>query len=200
MKWDKNRSIFVHIPKTGGTSIEVYFKDYLNEAFSKEEKHFTARDAKKLYPEWDIYFTFTFVRNPWERVFSYWYNYYNIFKQIERTKETFLNFLYQLHGDIEWQGNNVAKKHLLPQIDWITDEDGEICLQFIGRFECIQHDFDLIRDILHVDNEYALGNILWIPNKPHCSEFFDREHVELINEIYKKDIDQFGYRYENCSN
>lgn len=215
MNWTRFKCIFVHIPKTGGTSVEVYFKDYLKEQFVKEEKHLTAQEAKELYPEWDDSFTFSFVRNPWERVFSYWYNYYNLFQQTARTKKTFLDFLYKLRDDNKWQCTNnvvlacgdiinettinqVARKHLLPQMEWLTDKNGNIIVDFIGRFDNIRADFDTIRDKLKVDKTYALGNILWLKDKPPCYAFYNDECIQIVEDIYEKDIDNFGYRYEDC--
>ena len=202
MIWKKTKSIFIHIPKTGGTSIEIYFQDYLKEQFKKDEKHITAIEAIDLYhSQWHRYFTFSFVRNPWDRIYSYWYNYYNWFGSEERTPKTFLNFLYQLSGRHKWRGSLIMQKHLIPQVDWLSNEKGNIIVNYIGRFESIRQHFNIIRDKLNIDKTYALGNILWLKDKPHYSTFYQKQHIQIVEEIYEKDIEKFNYRYDDhCLN
>ena len=63
--------MFIHIPRTGGTSIEKFF-DFKATDFGNMEtaQHHTLREYKKHY-NIKKYFTFTFVRNPWERLVSW---------------------------------------------------------------------------------------------------------------------------------
>jgi hypothetical protein len=62
----EHKFIFVHVPKTGGTSIESLLD--LSGA-----KHNTARQYRNFFPDvWKRYFSFAFVRNPWDRVLSFY--------------------------------------------------------------------------------------------------------------------------------
>ena len=66
---DKHKIIFIHIPRTSGTSIESAFD--LN--MDKEgDKHLRASEIKKKTgsDKWNSYFKFSIVRNPWERFAS----------------------------------------------------------------------------------------------------------------------------------
>jgi Sulfotransferase family len=56
--------VFVHVPKTGGTSI----REALGMSTSY---HYTAREVRQMYPETRGKFSFAFVRNPWDRLVSY---------------------------------------------------------------------------------------------------------------------------------
>ncbi len=69
-----DKFIFIHIPKTGGSSLKRMFnRDYPGELRVYDEKHMPLREYKiedrigKL--------TFTIVRNPYARTWS-WYNHY----------------------------------------------------------------------------------------------------------------------------
>ena len=72
MVLEDKKIIFVHIPRTGGTSIENFF-DFKGTDFGNPEtaQHQTIKEYKKNY-NIKKYFTFTFVRNPWDRLVS-WY-------------------------------------------------------------------------------------------------------------------------------
>ena len=72
--------IFIHIGKTGGTSIEKVLCEYLKKDFKETKKdndgnwwkHIWAKGMKKKVGEtiWDDYFTFAFVRNPYDMILS----------------------------------------------------------------------------------------------------------------------------------
>ncbi|SBO44570.1 conserved protein of unknown function [Cyanobium sp. NIES-981] len=64
----QHRCIFIHIPRTAGTSIEDWLSPDPQWRASPEEKHLTSIQARRLYRVyWDDYFKFTFVRSPYTR-------------------------------------------------------------------------------------------------------------------------------------
>lgn len=82
----EHKCIFIHIPRTGGTSVENFFVggDWyhlgpdLNKVTTRvvpgagpATKHLLASQAKRIYSDyWDDYFKFSIVRNPWSRHLS----------------------------------------------------------------------------------------------------------------------------------
>ena len=90
------------------------------------------------------------------------------------------------------------------QLSWITDEDGKLAVDFIGRFENINEDF---RTIMNKVNEIhplpaeAKGN--WDLRQSnsasrgyHYSWYYDDVTVEKVREHYRTDIEEFGYDFE----
>ena len=67
----KYRLIFVHIPRTAGTSIEQWIQGQDQWFVNPSEKHLTAIEAKDIYSEyWSHYWKFSMLRNPIDRFIS----------------------------------------------------------------------------------------------------------------------------------
>jgi hypothetical protein len=188
----KHKFIFVHINKTGGTSIEVLLKRYSN----KFKKHQSIIDLNKEASSND-YFKFTFVRNSWDRFLS-------IYKYRIKTNQT--NLASNPASFKEWAKNIYDKnpKHynahnsqkllmLSEQLDWITDIDGSINMDFIGRFENLQEDFNTVCDKIGILRQ-ELPHYNKTKHK-HYTEYYDDETREIVAEKYAKDIEYFGYKF-----
>ena len=68
-KGDKRDFVFIHMSKTGGTSIVSIF----GEAF---QKHNTSKEVIEIIgkKKWNEVYKFSVVRNPWDRAHS-WYKF-----------------------------------------------------------------------------------------------------------------------------
>src|ERR1700676_1205404 len=62
--------IFIHVQKTGGNAVRSALGMSVNDA----HKHLFARELRGIYggAAWDSRFKFAFVRNPWDRLVSWW--------------------------------------------------------------------------------------------------------------------------------
>ena len=65
-----NKFIFLHLPKNAGTSIEGSLTGAND--WKTADKHLTATESIEKFGQdvWREYFTFCFVRNPWDRLVS----------------------------------------------------------------------------------------------------------------------------------
>ena len=67
----KHQCIFIHIPRTGGTSIEHWFLNHTMGNKNLPLKHLTAPQAKLIYKDyWNDYYKFSIIRNPYNRFVS----------------------------------------------------------------------------------------------------------------------------------
>lgn len=89
------------------------------------------------------------------------------------------------------------------QLSWLTDKDGKIAVDFIGRFENINEDFHTIltkiNDIHPLPKE-AGGNwdLPWVNSATRGHDYkwyYNDETVERVREHYRIDIEEFGYEY-----
>jgi hypothetical protein len=89
--------------------------------------------------QYENYFKFTIVRNPWSRGVS-------VYKNILRDDLHREN--YGLSQDISFHNflkMNLGKKMLRPQTFWLKDYAGKIPLDYVGKFEDLNTVFDEIR-------------------------------------------------------
>ncbi len=178
--------IFIHIPKTGGTSIASRIYHLCENVV----KHQFAEDIfEEREPDRD-YFSFSIVRNPWDREVSrYCYQRQNRSDDLHReaNRLSFRDWLRRRQDDrffMNFLGS--------PQLDWLTDSGGRPLVDFVGRFETIESDWKYIRKRLGVD-----GDIPRLNSSDHgpYAEFYCNETRAMVEAAYRKDIDFFQYSF-----
>lgn len=196
--------LFIHIPKVAGNSI-------MQALGTRWENHQDlARYRDELGVETlETLFKFAFVRNPWDRILSE----YNFQKRKHQRPDTVRLFLHkedgtvrtfaewvghalahpEEHGPKEWAGKISGHIHRLsPQVDWIS-LDGGIAVDFVGRLENLQADFDIVCDRLKIPRR-KLKKKNWKFHW-HYSRYFDGQTRDLVADYYRQDIETFGYRF-----
>ncbi|NHK32400.1 MAG: sulfotransferase family protein [Asgard group archaeon] len=180
--------IFVHIPKTAGTSV----KKALNlsiETASHEPP--TLLVHKKT---WENYFSFTIVRHPVERLLSSYYyhtnknytgSYYRKFPDLH-------NFTFQDYFRVFSQLNAHA---LIPQINFIKHKYSNKPIDIICKFSNLIEDLKPILDKLHINLDIPHLN-KGVYKKANKIEI-DQDTLEKIHEFYKEDYITFGFEKRN---
>lgn len=79
------------------------------------------------------------------------------------------------------------------QLYFIKDKKGNIPMDFIGRFENLQEDFNIICN--HLDIEDNLLPKLLVREYNHYTDAYDNETIDYIYKVYKDEIDYFGFEY-----
>ena len=198
----KYKFIFIHIPKTGGTSIDCLFTGSM-------QRHSCMQDyesylSKKQFGE---YLKFTIVRNPFDLMVS---SYIMICKRIashhKHTIKTFGDNIFTFNeyinkkvqnyivGTEDFIETNFSKSMFNGnQLDWIQNLEGKLTIDYIARFENLQEDFDIIFDKIGIPRQK-------LPHKnktdhKHYTEYYDDETKQIVAEKYAKDIEYFGYKF-----
>ena len=184
----KHKCIFVHIIKTGGTSIEKFFRGGKVHKFAKNYKK---RVGNK---KWNNYFKFTFVRNPWDKMVS---QYFYIQKRKEGKYELkFREFILAFESCPESEyikGNGVAVRYNPIQLPWILDDNGNCLVDFIGRYENLQEDFNTVCDKIGIPQQ-KLPHENKSKHK-HYTEYYDEKTKQIVAKKYAKDIEYFEYKF-----
>lgn len=179
---------FVHINKTAGSSVE--------RALGLPFQHKTARELRdQIGPRrWTKRFTFTFVRNPWDKVASHYH--YRVMTNktgLATARLPFNDWVVRAYGDRDPHYYDNPKM-FMPQNQWIVDEDGEIMVDFIGYFENLEADFRKICDVLRIE---ARLPHLKRSNRKDYRELYSPEAAEVVACRFAEDLERFGYSFED---
>ena len=195
-----NKLKFVHITKTGGTTIEnVGLKNNL--FWGRNDKnlkgyggapphwHRPIKDFKR-YPYNKDVKLFTVVRNPYDRVvsecFCKWGGKF-IEGEIEN-KEDFNFYIKQRLSNLKSEKFH----HFKPQYLYIYDKSGKRIVDYILKFENLQDDFKKLMQEFGLNIE--LDEITNRSFKKFTTNDINKENILLINKIYQKDFKIFGYK------
>ena len=193
--------IFVHIQRTGGNSVRTA----LGGSIGDPRKHFTAQELREVYggAAWKSSFKFSFVRNPWDRLLSWWSLIDNSRNFNDRPPNGFFGYVLErtrsfedflLRCDDEIVDSDGRKSIFRNQIDYLADEDGELIVDFVGRFEQLQEGFAEIASRLG----RPLAKLPQVNFSQHgkYTEYYTPKMAEIVAKRYARDISKFGYRFE----
>ena len=190
----KHKFIFFHIPKCAGSSIFYGLCEKLkyynsesrttasddiailatnNSKFSNSliKQHLSFRSVESCFKiDLDDYYKFCFVRNPWDRLVSYY-----------------------IAQNIQVPFDEYAKNNLDCQFNWIQKNNKELGVDFVGKTENLQEDFNKVCDSIGID-KFELPH----RNKSQRSmyqDYYSKESKQSVFKNYKKDIDMFNYKF-----
>lgn len=181
------KCIFIHVIKTGGISVckALNMKD--------KQFHIPASEAKSITKgKWNDYFTFSFIRNPWDKMVSqYFYNGQCYTKDFNK----YISRWY--YG-----------KKFVTSYSCIHSDYFDLNLDFIGRFENFQKDFDFVckkigrpATILPHENSVPITSgpngekVFPKPKEIHYSKLYNQDSIDMVAEKFSKDIKLFNYEF-----
>lgn len=177
----EHKLIFVHIPRTSGTSIEI---DIMGELVDDGIKHLRASTLKKIHnKQWDNFFKFSIVRNPWDRLISLYHApyYISINALGGYSLEYFLDRYAFMHPRHE-QG--------FTQCDYL-DEELDLIIRFEEREIGLQELF--LRSGYQVDG--SLSHRETSRKGLDYRNFYDSKTKDIVWRTYHKDIERFNYEF-----
>jgi hypothetical protein len=140
-------------------------------------------NLRHLYNSWDGWFSFAFVRNPWDRMVSAYS--YLLGHGME---ETFEDFVYRHNLP---STSHEIRDHTIP-CHLHTHHDGKLMVDFVGRYE----NFD--EDIVEIMSRFGRKRLPPVANpskRTHYTDYYTDDTRKRVAEVFAEDIDLFGYRY-----
>ena len=208
-----HRTVFVHIPKCGGQSVETAFLTDIGLDWETRAPlllrrndnprlgppllgHLTAQEYMtfRYLPEamFDAYFTFAVVRDPYARAVSL-FNYMRFTRGLVPFCTKYLPRVFELAEEYATPGHRYRGNYhfVRPQADYVLDADGRIMVDEVVKLEEIATRFDTIRarsglraDLPHVNHT--------TDKKARPSDLTDEARAAL-RRLYAADFETFGY-------
>ena len=201
----KRKFIFIHIYKNAGTSITSALLPFAANTWQRganrilRKFHVTLLDPRP-YPAhstaadlirymgraaFDSYFSFAIVRNPWDWQVS-------LYAYMLRTPCQPQHELVKSFGDFDTYIRWRCKDEVRFQKDFVYSESGELLVDFVGRFESLERDFQYVcsrigaSPALPWENASGLG--------PY-RQYYTDETRELVRRAFEPDISLFQYSF-----
>ena len=217
--------LFIHIPKTAGTSIKTELEKYGERNHYEEKKllglykkkhafypHTTASELIDTIGEKPLknIFKFAFVRNPWDRMLSlYTFTLLSAQKRLEHkltrkdhiSEEDDKKTVSDLGGQgfNKWlistdYNNDIYGTPLtrLPQSHWLTDQNNEIIVDFIGKYESLYKDLSSITSRLNIKVNLSHLNR---SNHDDWWKTYDENAFNFVKKHFQDDIEKFNYKF-----
>lgn len=203
----KFRFIFIHIYKNAGTSITNALIPFATagrwETWSNsvlKRLKFSPRFDPQPFPfhikaseiiakiggeNFKSFFSFAFVRNPWDWQVSL-YNY--MLKETTHYQHHLVRGLGSFDRYIRWR----CTEEVRLQRDFIYSADGELLIDYVGRFENLDADFQTICDRIGISTTLSRLNV---SNSRPYQQFYNNETKELVRRTFEADITLFEYDF-----
>ena len=201
----QHRFIFAAIPKTGTHAVRQALREHMGPQDMEQvglfvnrklpipdlakigHGHLTLQQVRPYFkPEdFDGFFKFAFVRNPFDRFISYC-------AFVTRDHEQFQQ---DPHGVMRHFVHNPAWQHILfqPQHVFVTGADGQLLTDYLGRVEEMQVSYD------------EAARRIGIPSRPldrvnatsrrDYRDYYDQSLIDGVTRLYARDLELFGYEF-----
>jgi hypothetical protein len=212
----KYKFLFVHIAKTGGTSVRsalmyrkwadpYYLPQFVCSKLSKLTghrigakfpRHAKAIAAREMLPRelYDELFKFAFVRNPWDLQVSSWHHIRRERPHLLEGISDFVSFL-QWKLDPERPYQYIIDTSITLQNDYLVDLHGKRIVDFIGRYETLEQDYGQV--CARVGIPYRQ-----LPHKRKATDrddyrrYYNERTIELVARHFRADVEELGYTFD----
>ena len=210
------RFLFVHIAKTGGTSVRaalnplrwrdpLYYLTFPATKISSvcghrlglkfpRHAHIIAAQEMLPAPYFDSLYKFAFVRNPWDLQVSSFHHIQKERPEVMAGISDFNDFMrYKFDPDRAYQYHIDTSLSL--QSDYLVDLHGRILTNYLGRYESLEEDFNRVVEKLQLPVKPLPHRRKAIERKDYRS-YYAPDVVELVAGHFQFDIDKLDYRFE----
>ena len=196
MNINGKKIIYLRLPRTGSGSLTQVCRNNNILYFSGRDKEMGLyyKNPNKSFPDcvkshmgddkYNNTFTFSSIRNPWDRAVSMWKLDY--FKHM-----SFGGFCTKLQKNTFNRGGE--KWHTASLFHHLVDNEGALKVDFIVRFENFKEDFNTLCTTLNLTNT-KLPHKNKSNHKPYIEHYNDKTK-KIIAQHYKEDIEYFSYGF-----
>ena len=172
--------LFVHIPKTAGSSISKILNEKNLDNWKREwpRHHDPYSYLKEANLIDDSVFSFAVVRNPYTRTYS-------CYKQYNKTNQTNISFSEYLNNIKQGKISPISPLLHIPQSFYVIDQD-IIQVDRIYKFENLK---ELEEELEWTLGFYNVGNYMV---ESYIEDYTD-EAIDMVQDFYSSDFINFAY-------
>lgn len=200
-----HKFIFVAVPKTGTHSVRQALRQHMGAQDLEQvglfvKKHFPIPELARLQhghlslqqiqpfmrpEEWQTFFKFAFVRNPFDRFVSYCAFMTRDTGQFEREPKAVMRHILE----------KPPLQHILfqPQHLLVTDADGSLLIDYVGRVEEMQRSYDEVCDRIGIPT--AQLEKVNASQRTDYRDYYDQPLIDGVAKLYARDLLLFGYQF-----
>ena len=171
---------FFHMPKNAGSSIEKWLQNNLDaDVYLEDLRHASPQSQKPLFG--DFGWSFCCVRNPWDRVVSW----YNFFKGQSKINISFADYM-----KASFNPELNTAKYLKPintQVLFVNAVDYTIRYEnLIEDFKVVQEKVNCFEPLMHMNSS----------KRTKYRDYYDnKEQIDMVADYYHEEIQLFKYEY-----
>jgi|TARA_B110000037_G_C17037819_1_gene472371 hypothetical protein len=216
----KNKIIFIHPPKTGGTPIEyiLYKHEYkkklynmnhptlhskillggfINKYYNKYNttdglQHLDKEMIKKIYPNsFNNFYKIGTIRNPFSRAVS-------MYNELVSHYSVLMDY-YKINKNLDFKkflfillSDSCIHTHHKPLVYFFKKQD----LNHLIKLENFKKDLHFILKKFKIKNHKVLNPYKKTAGLNYLNYYKDKENIDLVKKIFKEDLKEFNYDFE----
>ena len=188
----RHNCVFIHVPKCAGSSVCSALLD------GRWPGHLPYYWYQQQFPEHcERSFKFAFVRDPLERAYS---AYTYLRSNHMGSRDLHAQALVCSYRDFDhFVGNwlhpeNLRRQlHFAPQTDFLVDHMGQMAMDFLGRQESLENDFQQVCERLGVSTSLPHLNVSLRRRSESVKDFCTQRTRRLVRRAYQRDYEVLGY-------
>jgi len=206
------QTIFIHIPKCAGSGMaqKLFALNESGDGLSQEvDKHESAY-AVANYLKYDLFlqfFKFGFVRNPYDRMVSWFHYYQKLWKNpdeepcsqdcidrfLEMDFDTWIKSL-KRHEEGGCRSETACPFHFIAnQYQYLIWRDGRIFVDFVGKVENIDEDWSYVCEKVGLPQEKL--DVSNRSDREDYRTYYTEETKAIVTAQYEKDLEYFDYSF-----
>ncbi|HKJ71471.1 MAG TPA: sulfotransferase family 2 domain-containing protein [Gammaproteobacteria bacterium] len=212
------RFLFVHLAKTGGTSVRTALDRYrwrdpmfypqiicrrLSDLTRRRmgvriPRHAKAITAQEMLPKdlFESLFKFAFVRNPWDLQVSSWYHIARERPHLVAGIDDFESFLHWKFDDPERPYHYIVDASTEPQWHSLMDFNGSRIVDFVGHYETLVDDYHEACRRIGLKRPPELPHKRKAEGRSDYRAYYTDRAAEIIDRHFRIDIDNLGYTFD----
>lgn len=182
-----DKLLFVHIPKTAGSSISKILNDKSLDNWKRgyprhHDPYFYLKDNNEID---DKVFSFSVVRNPYTRTYS-------CYKQFNKANRTDISFMTYLNNILEKKISSHTPLLHLPQSFYVIGQGDKVQVTKLYKFENLK---ELEDDLGWEVGSYNVGDY----TKDMYHDAYTDIAIDIVERLYEFDFSVFGYKMDFSS-